>query len=942
MDTPSLDLKKTLNLPRTDFPMKAGLPQNEPKLLARWKQENLYERIRGVRAGRPLYVLHDGPPYANGNIHLGHALNKLLKDFVIKSRSMSGFDTPYVPGWDCHGLPIEIKVDGELGSKKAQMTTVQIRQACRAYAQKYVNLQNQDFQRLGIFGRWEDPYLTMAAPYQATIARSFVDFLDQGYVYKGLKPVNWCMNCRTTLAEAEVEYENKTSPSIYVRFALKSDPAKIDAALAGKKVYGLIWTTTPWTIPANVAISFHPTFTYAAVEVGDAVYIVADGLLATVRETLGWSEASVIAQFPGKVLDRSVYQHPMIERESLGLLGDHVTLEAGTGAVHTAPGHGLEDFMVCQQYGIPVYCPVDGAGRYFAAPGAAGELPIELLGRTVWEANPMVTAMLSEAGALLLEKKYEHTYPHCWRCHKPTIFRGTPQWFISMEANQLRQRALEAIKQVKWTPAWGEERISNMIATRPDWVISRQRTWGVPITVFYCDDCNETITERRLLDKVLARFEKESADAWYALTPEELTGEKIECKKCGSLKIRKETDILDVWFDSGASHMAVLNEANGLPWPSDMYLEGGDQYRGWFHSSLLIGTALRGAAPYRGCATNGWTLDEHGRAMSKSLGNVIEPAKIINEHGAEILRLWVGSIEFQEDVRLSKTILDRLVDAYRKMRNTFRYALGNLDSFDPALHSVPTSEMEEIDQWILGEAEKLVARCRVHYDALEFIRVYQAFYNFTGTELSSIYFDVLKDRLYTSGPDSKARRSAQTALHRLTHCLTRLIAPILAFTSEEVWSYLAKQPGDLDSVHMMLFPEAGELTAGMTEAQRQRLQNWPRLLAVREQVLPELESAREAKLIGAPTQAQVTLQAGPDLFPLLWEYRELLPSLFITSMVNVEQRSAEGVSASVARADGVRCERCWKFTLNVGDSADFPTVCAPCAEVLQASWVSKA
>src|SRR5579863_4264022 len=686
MGAASVDVKKTVNLPKTNFPMKANLAQMEPNMLTRWDTEELYGKIRAARSGRPMWVLHDGPPYANGNIHLGHALNKILKDFVVKLKTMQGYDSPYVPGWDCHGLPIEIKVDSELGPRKAQMTTAQIRAECRKYAAKYVDLQRSDFIRLGILGQWQDPYLTMSPQYEAVIAGAFVDVLDRGYVYKGLKTVNWCMHDRTALAEAEIEYEDHTSPSIWVRFALTSDPAAIDPALAGRNVYGLIWTTTPWTIPANVAIAFHPKFEYVAVEVDDAVYIVALELLQVTSEKLGWDRPKTIAAFPGAKLEGAIFRHPFLDRDSLGILADHVTLEQGTGAVHTAPGHGQEDFEVGRKYGIAVYCPVDGAGKFYRADGADGELPETIIGKTVWEANPIIIDLLKGAGALLATRKIEHSYPHCWRCHNATIFRATEQWFIGMDRNGLRQKALEAIKKVAWNPAWGEERIGNMIATRPDWCISRQRAWGVPIIVFYCDACQEPLTDRKILDRVVDLIRVHTADVWYSTDAAELAGPDAKCSRCGGRTFRKESDILDVWFDSGASHLAVLTPENHLPWPSDMYLEGGDQYRGWFHSSLLIAVGLRGESPYRASATNGWTLDGEGHALSKSKG-AEEVEKVINKYGAELLRLWTASVDFTEDVRFSDTIVSRLIEAYRKLRNTFRYALGNLHDFDPEVRS---------------------------------------------------------------------------------------------------------------------------------------------------------------------------------------------------------------------------------------------------------------
>jgi isoleucyl-tRNA synthetase len=933
MDFSNLELKKTVNLPSTPFPMKANLATTEPKMLAEWRAKGIYHRIRASRAGRPQYVLHDGPPYANGNIHLGHAFNKILKDFILKSKTMAGYDTPYIPGWDCHGLPIEIKVDGLLGGKKAHMTVAQVRAECRKYAQKYVDLQSASFQRLGVFGRWEDPYKTMSPQYESVIAGAFVDFLSNGSVYKGLKPVNWCLHCRTALAEAEVEYENHTSPSIWVRFRMTSAPEAIAPELAGREVYGLIWTTTPWTIPANVAIAFHPKFEYVAVETAGAVYIVAAGLLEATIANCGWGEVKVLARFAGAALDRAVFRHPFLERESLGLLGEYVTLEQGTGAVHTAPGHGQEDYVAGTQYGLPVYCPIDARGRFFHATGAAGTLPEELIGLTVWEANPVVIRILTEAGALLGQKKIEHSYPHCWRCHHPTIFRATEQWFIGMELNDLRAKALEAVKDVQWHPTWGEERISNMFATRPDWCISRQRVWGVPITVFYCEACGETLTDRKYLDPIVRDFAEHTSDVWYEKSAAELLGPDVACAKCGGREFRKENDILDVWFDSGASHLAVLTEANGLPWPADMYLEGGDQYRGWFHSSLLVGVGLRGRAPYRECATNGWALDGEGRAMSKSLGNVIAPEEIIKKYGADVLRLWVSSVEYTEDVRLSELILTRLTEAYRKLRNTFRYALGNLHDYDPETNAVAPDELLEIDRWILHRAAALVERCKALYSEYAFHRVYQAIYNFATVDLSSIYFDVLKDRLYTAAPNSKERRSAQTALYRVHHALLRLAAPILAFTCEEAWAATRRRAGDPESIHIAEFPTVEELTAGLTGDAAALNATWERLLAVRTEVLKSLEEARNAKVIGSGLEARVALEASHDDFDVLARYRAELPALFIVS--EVELSAGDALKISVGRTTGVKCERCWKYTHDVGSDAELPTVCAPCAAAVR-------
>jgi isoleucyl-tRNA synthetase len=934
MNVSSVDLKRTVNLPKTNFPMKAGLPVAEPKMLNHWEATKLYQRIRESRAGRPLWVLHDGPPYANGNIHLGTAFNKILKDFIVKSKTMAGYDSPYVPGWDCHGLPIEFKVDQQLGKRKASMSVAEIRAECRAYAAKFVEIHRAEFKRLGILGRWERPYLTMSPEYEAVIAQAFVDFLHGGYVYKGLKPVHWCIKDRTALAEAEVEYENHSSPSIYVRFKLASDPAAIDPALKGKEVYCLIWTTTPWTIPANVAISFNPKFEYVAIDTPQGVMIVAEGLLSQVAEALGW-DREVIARFPGAKLERAVFRHPFLDRDSIGLLGDHVTLEQGTGAVHTAPGHGQDDFVICQRYGIGVYCPVDAAGRMFRAEGASGTLPDELIGKTVWEANPTVIKLLQHHGALAGQARLDHSYPHCWRCHNPVIFRATEQWFIGMERNELRGRTLQAIRAVKWHPSWGEERMSNMIAMRPDWCISRQRVWGVPIIVFYCEGCAEPFTEKRVLDGVVEQFRQYTADVWYERSAAELMGPGCTCAKCGGTSFRKETDILDVWFDSGSSHLAVLTPENDLPWPSDMYIEGGDQYRGWFHSSLLVGVALKGQSPYRECATHGWTLDADGRAMSKSLGNTIEPEAIVKKSGADLLRLWVASVDFMEDVRMSEVILERLSEAYRKLRNSgFRYLLANLADFDPLRDVVPGERLTGFEAWILVRAEDMVRRCLACYARYEFHKVYRAVYDFVITDLSAIYFDISRDRLYTAGTNSQARRGIQTALHRLNFALVRLLAPILSFTCEEVWRHTKLGEGSPESVHLADFPQAEELSDGITAENRLEAGVWETLLPVRDRVLKALDTAREDKVIGASLEAAVVLEAGGDLYRLLESHAADLPAWFVVSQVRLRRSETAELKVQVNRARGDKCERCWKYTEDVGSNPEFPTVCAACASVL--------
>ena len=876
MDPHNVDLKQTINLPKTAFPMKANLPQTEPKLVARWENENLYAAIRASRAGRPTYILHDGPPYANGRIHLGTAFNKILKDFMVKSKTMAGFDSPYVPGWDCHGLPIEIKVDSELGAKKAHMPAVEIRRACRKYAEKYIGLQRTDFKRLGVLGQWDDPYLTMSAEYQATIAGAFVEFLDRGYVYKGLKPVHWCIKDRTALAEAEVEYQDHESPSIWVRFRLTSDPASIDPALAGREVYSVIWTTTPWTIPANMAIAFHPKYEYVAAEVDGTVYIVAAELLEATRRRNadGASRASSRASpAPGSSAPSSaIPSWSAIRSESWPITSPSSKAPApctrlpamarkttwlGGNTVSRCIARWMRPGACFKLLAPPAHCPRSCSAKP--------------CGRPTRSSSSFCKPTARCCGA----EKVAHSYPHCWRCHQPVIFRATEQWFIGMDRNGFRDAALEAIGGVEWMPEWGRERISNMVASRPDWCISRQRVWGVPIIVFYCEGCREPVTDRKILDGIVALFREHSADVWYERTAAELLPPGFQCAKCGGGEFSKESDILDVWFDSGSSHLAVLNSRFGLTWPADMYIEGGDQYRGWFQSSLLVGVGIKGGSPYRASALSGWLLDGEGKAMHKSLGNAIEPDEIIREHGAEIIRLWASSVEFHEDVRASKTILTRLTEAYRKLRNTFRYLLGNLNDFDSSKDALAGQELQEIDQWILLRAEDLVARCLAWYGGFEFHKVYHSVYAFATVDLSAIYFDVLKDRLYTSAAKSKARRSAQTALYRLLDALVRLVAPLMSFTAEEVWTHMGR-PG---SVHTALFPAPAELCAGMSGAARERAANWDRLIGVRDEVLKSLETARQDKLIGAPLEARVRLSANGDLLPLLGAIRARVAGL---------------------------------------------------------------
>ncbi len=936
-------LKSTLNLPQTSFPMKANLPLNEPARLAGWQQQDLYGKIRSARAGEAKYILHDGPPYANGAIHLGHALNKCIKDFVVKTKTMAGLDAPYVPGWDCHGLPIEIKVDEQLGRKKLEMEPIAVRRACREYAAKYVDLQRSQFERLGVFGRWNDPYLTMSLSYEASIAETFYDFFEKGFVYKGLKPVYWCIHDKTALAEAEVEYAMHTSPSIYVRYRLTSDAAVIDPALAGLPVYTIIWTTTPWTLPASLAIAFNPELEYVALrnEVDGNVYLVAEALMEQTREICSLPDSPVIARFKGTRLDRVTFQHPFLDRSILGVNADYVTTDQGTGAVHTAPSHGADDFITGTRYGLSQLCDVDAAGRL------RNGLP-EYDGLTIFKANPEIIELVRARGALMASVEIHHSYPHCWRCHHPVIFRATEQWFISMETPvpapdggtmSFRQRALEEIATVVWDPAWGEQRISNMIATRPDWCISRQRIWGVPIAVFLCEKCHTPLNEAGVNRSIVELFRKEGADAWYTHSVSSLLPQGTTCAACGAKDtFRKEMDILDVWFESGASWHAVLDADPELrrppeEIPADLYTEGGDQHRGWFHSSLLTSVAVRGHAPYKKVATSGWTLDEQGRAFSKSLGNGVDPVDVAKRLGGEIIRLWVASVDFREDVAASENLMQRVSENYRKLRNTLRFLLGNLHDFNPTTHAVTFPEMEPLDQYILARAAELDAKVRRAYDEFEFHRAYHAINEFTNSDLSALYLDVIKDRLYTMAPGHPARRSAQTALWRIAEALTRLIAPILSFTADEVWPLLPFLAEREESVHLALFPDLADIVPGSTRAIEG---DWNRLLQIRAMALLQLEAARKSGSIGKGLEAVLLVHAGVEDRALLQRYEPFLPELMGVSAcdVGVEPVAETTVAVQLAKETATKCDRCWRYTKDVGEDSLYPTVCLRCAEAL--------
>jgi isoleucyl-tRNA synthetase len=918
----TIDLKSTLNLPKTDFPMKARLPEREPEQLAAWEQEGLYRRILESRAGAPLFVLHDGPPYPTGEIHLGTGLNKVLKDMIVKSKTMAGFRSPYVPGWDCHGLPIETQVEKKLGGKTTKVDPAQFRRMCREFAADFVEAHKRDFKRLGIFGRWDKPYLTMDPSQEACIAEAFLDFLEKGYVYRGLKPVYWCLCDRTALAEAEVEYEDHTSPSIWLKFPVVANQK---SSRLGEGVSALIWTTTPWTLPANRALAFHPDFEYVVAETSVGKLLLAKERLSVLAAELKLEVSNVHGSWEGKDLENVEFQHPFLDLRVPGVLADYVTLDAGSGIVHTAPGHGADDFRTGQRYGLEAYAPQDDDGRFTEG------LP-EYKGKTVWEANPIVIELLKKRGMLVGESKLTHSYPHCWRCHNPVIFRATEQWFIGLDLNNLRGRALEEINKVKWLPEWGRERMREMVSDRPDWCISRQRVWGVPIIVFYCDTCGKRLEDFQALRHVLPFFEREGADAWYTHSAEELLPPGTKCS-CGAGKWRKENDVLDVWFDSGSTHLAVLKESEGLKWPADVYLEGPDQFRGWFQSSLLVGIGTRDAAPYKEVVTHGWTLDEKGAPMSKSVGNALYPKEICEKWGADLLRLWVVSQDYTADMRISEAMMTQLSEAYRKIRNTFRFALSNLYDFDPARDVVHDSDMWEIDAWMLRRTGEVVHQCHEWYANFEFHRVYHALHDFCAVDLSAFYFDILKDRLYTFAANNRGRRSAQTAVYHIARALVRLIAPILVFTSEEVWKHLPRSSSSPASVHMSKFPDAKPFENAFDEA---RSKNWERLLAVREEVLKALEQARAAKLISGALDARVMLAVGGDTSELLEKYAANLPELFIVSQVKLlpPGSQSDGLRVEIKRADGSKCERCRNYSTHVGESADYPTLCERCVAAL--------
>lgn len=912
---------ETLNLPKTDFPMRAELSRREPEIGKRWEEMEIYRRSLEKPAPNGDFVLHDGPPYSNGHLHMGHALNKTLKDFIVKYKTMCGFRSPFVPGWDNHGMPIEVNVSKEFREAGRKPDRLELRRRCREYAAEWVDIQREEFKRLGIRGDWDDPYLTMSTEYEAAIIAVFAQLALAGYVYRGLKPIFWCPACETALAEAEIEYGPHVASSIYVRFPLKSDPKGIFEDLTSDRVFAVIWTTTPWTIPANVALAVHPDFTYAVIDAGGVYYLLAEDLIARTARAIGVEDYSIVRTIDGVDLEGAAFAHPIYDRQSVVVLADYVTLTEGTGIVHTAPDHGREDFITGQAYGLPVLNSVDAAGRYTEEAG-------QFAGMTIHEGDTAVTEELERRGHLLAQSTIEHSYPHCWRCRGPVIYRATVQWFMSLGHNGLRQRILDAIESVQWHPPESINRITSMIANSPDWCLSRQRVWGVGIPVFYCESCGTEILTEESLHAAYHVVLEEGSDAWFGKDASEILPEGFECPKCGGHSFTKESDILDVWFDSGSSCQAVLETRIDLRFPADVYLEGSDQHRGWFNKSLIIAVATQGESPFRTCITNGWMLDEKRRTMHKSWGNVIAPSEIIDRDGADILRLWVSSTDYFEDVRLGREILTRVADAYRRVRNTFRFFLANLYDYEPIADAVGYAQLQEIDRYILHRLQLLIREVTAGYESYEFHRIYRSLHNFSAVELSAFYLDVIKDRLYASAPKSVERRSAQTVLHELLSVMVRMVTPILSYAAEDVWGYL---PGEKEtSPQLSGFPRVETRYIDEELASR-----WAGLLEVREAVFQSIEEARRSGVVGRPLDAAVTITAPPDTYDFLLPYLGQLNSIMIVSQVELKQ-AEEGtdLKVEVGPARGEKCDRCWMVLPTVGEHAVHPTLCSRCAEVV--------
>lgn len=927
-----MDYNQTLNLPKTDFPMRAGLPTREPEFLKTWQENDQYARLMEHNDGKPLFVLHDGPPYANGDIHIGHALNKTLKDFIVRYKNMTGFKAPYVPGWDTHGLPTELAARKKAGiTAESNISDLELRQICRDTALSYVDIQRESFKRMGILGEWENPYITLQKEFEQEQIKVFASMASKGYIYKGLKPVYWCPDCNTALAEAEIEYGEDPCHSIYVKFKVTDDMGKLEAMGADlDKTYFVIWTTTTWTLPANLAICVGPNYEYSLYKANGEYFVMATDLGPSAFDAAGITDYQTVGIIRGNELEYMKTAHPFIDRTSFVIVGDHVTLESGTGCVHTAPGHGVDDFIVCKKYPeIPIVVPVDDKGILTEEAG-------QFAGLSTDDANKPIAEHLEKTGHLFALKKIKHQYPHCWRCHNPIIFRATSQWFCSVD--DFKDAAVKAAEDVKWYPEWGKDRLQSMVVERADWCISRQRKWGVPIPVLYCKDCGKEIIDEDVMNKISDIFGEEGSDAWYAHDAEYFLPEGFKCPHCGENHgFEKEKDIMDVWFDSGSSHAAVCKNRPYLSWPADVYLEGADQYRGWFQSSLLTSVAGGNGAPYRQIITHGWTVDGEGRKMSKSLGNGIAPQEVINKYGADILRLWVASADYHADIRISPEILKQISDNYRKIRNTARYCLGNLYDFDPNKDMVANDELEELDKYALMKLDKVLETALKGYDEYEYHTTAHALHNFCVVDMSNFYFDVLKDRLYTSAPNSKSRRAAQTVLYKVLDALTLVLTPILAYTCDEIWKEMKHD--DSRNAESPLFNEIP--TPNFIDADEEFIAKWDKIHEIRTDVQKALELARNEKVIGKPLEAKVVLHADGELAEFLKAEAEALPEIFITSAVEIAdgegavKGDVAGLSVDIAKADGEKCERCWKFSATVGADADHPTLCKCCADTMK-------
>lgn len=919
----SVDYNSTMNLPKTDFPMRGNLPQKEPEMIKRWQDQKLYQKLMEKNEGLPLYVLHDGPPYANGDIHMGTALNKVLKDIIIKYKNMSGYKAPYIPGWDTHGLPIELKAMKKVGVENIN-SALDLRKVCKEFALHYVDVQRNEFIRLGSIGDYEHPYLTLQPKHEAEQIRIFGEMAKKDFIYKGLKPVYWCPECKTALAEAEIEYAEDPCNSIYVKFKVEDDGGKL-AALNTEldKTYFVIWTTTTWTLPGNLAICLGPEYEYVAVHANGEYYIMAKELVESAMKAAKITEYTVSeASLKGKELEYIKYRHPFIDRVSPIIVGDHVTLESGTGCVHTAPGHGVEDFEVCVNHypEIPIIVPVDGDGKLTEEAG-------EFCGLTTNDANKAILTKLTELNALFAVEKIIHQYPHCWRCKSPIIFRATEQWFCSIDG--FKEDACKAIDSVQWIPEWGGDRIKGMVMDRSDWCISRQRTWGVPIPIFYCKHCGKPIINEDSINAIANLYEKEGSDAWYKYEANEILPEGFKCE-CGCTEFTKEMDIMDVWFDSGVSHAAVCNEEHGLRWPADLYLEGADQYRGWFQSSLLTSVAAKGRAPYKAVCTHGWVVDGEGKAMHKSLGNGMSPDEVTDKYGADILRTWVASSDYHADIRISQDILKQLSDAYRKIRNTARFILSNLGDFNPDTDSVSVEKLDGIDKWAMARMDEIIEKCKAAYDKFDFHIVYSTMRDFCTIDLSNFYLDILKDRLYVEKADSESRRAAQTVIYNILRTMTLYLAPVISFTAEEIWGYMPRsEKDDAESVFFNKLPEKSGVSAD-----EEFMEKWEKIDELRDIVNKALEEARGQKLIGKSLEAKVTLNCGRDWYEFAKSVENDLVAAFIVSAVSVEKSEFDGVDVKVEVAPGEKCERCWTHSDTVGKCAEHPTLCARCAEIV--------